>query len=86
MTPAELAGFVGKVCVCPTGRVGLAVRVREITMSDGFTGTFLAGIGLDGQALWCTRNPIMLHPSIEAYMDRLALVLTQPGAIYLPLG
>lgn len=78
--------FIGKVCCCSTGRVGLVVRKEAITFPDGQTSTMWAGIGLDGKGLWCTSNPIVIHDSIEAYMDRLQKMLKQPGTIYPPLG
>lgn len=78
--------FVGKVCCCSTGRVGLVVRQKIITFPSGETKQMWEGIGLDGKGLWCTSNPIEIHPSIEAYMDRLVLALKQPGCVYPPLG
>ena len=81
-----LKELIGKVCVCSTGRVGLAVRVESITFPDGHSSEMLAGIGLDGKGLWCTSSPVALHDSIEAYMDRLVKCLKQPGCVYPPLG
>lgn len=78
--------YIGKVCVCSTGRVGLVVRQKPITFADGETKTMWEGIGLDGKGLWCSSNPLVLHPSIESYLDRLVLCLKQPGCVYPPLG
>lgn len=78
--------FTGKVCVSSLGRVGLVVRKKTITFPDGEAKEMWEGIGLDGKGLWCTSNPLVLHDSIESYMDRLVLALKQPGCVYPPLG
>ena len=77
--------FAGTVCAGSLGRVGLVVRQKEIDFGDRKQ-VMWEGIGLDGKGLWCTANPIVIQPSIEAYMDRLERALDQPGAMYPPLG
>lgn len=77
---------IGCVAVCATGRVGLVVGQEEITFPSGETKTMWTGIGLDGKGLWCSSSPVILHVSIQAYIDRLKLCLKQPGCVYPPLG
>lgn len=80
--------YIGTVCVCSTGRVGLVVRRREVTFPDGQPKLIWEGIGLDGKGLWASTadEPLVLHPSIDAYLDRLVKALSQPGCVYPPLG
>lgn len=59
--------YIGKVCVCSIGRLGLVTGKTIAPWGETYYGA-----GLDGHGLWMSRKPVVvIAESIEEYADRL---------------
>jgi hypothetical protein len=66
--------LIGKVCSCSLGRVGVVVRLEDITFQNGDVAKCWTGMGLDGRGLWATganAQVVVLADHLTEYMDRI---------------
>lgn len=76
--PGSGDNFVGKVCVCSLGRVGIVAEFKEIRFPNGDQAAMWCGMGFDGKGLWASRDPIVLAESLTEYTNR---VLSKPSNV-----
>jgi len=65
--------YVGKVCICSLGRVGVVTGRKTLDWGETWV-----GMGFDGKGLWASKTPHVLAETVKDYCE---MVESKPSQV-----